>query len=119
MRSAPARPAVPPDPPPLLVQGVSARDLRASSGNLQQACHRAVVTAAGPAARLAAELARRAAKLRAVALTLRVRGADQAVALFLARDALVPAARWLCDRLVELRALRELTGRPNFRLYGL
>ncbi|MFC0199242.1 DUF1403 family protein, partial [Paracoccus rhizosphaerae] len=71
----------------------------------------------------------RAARLQAVAPGLRARGADRAVALFLSHDALAPsaltgimsdrAARRLCDRLVELDAVRELTGRPSFRLYGL
>ncbi|MFC3839724.1 DUF1403 family protein [Paracoccus rhizosphaerae] len=114
---------------PLLAPGLSARDLRATGAELQLACHRALVRAAGPASRLAADLARRAARLQAVAPGLRARGADRAVALFLSHDALAPsaltgimsdrAARRLCDRLVELDAVRELTGRPSFRLYGL
>jgi|TARA_R100000322_G_scaffold170463_1_gene146253 hypothetical protein len=29
------------------------------------------------------------------------------------------AARRFCDRLVELGAVRELTGRDTFRLYGV
>jgi hypothetical protein len=29
------------------------------------------------------------------------------------------AARRLCDRLVDLGVVRELTGRPTFRLYGV
>ncbi|MCP1169857.1 DUF1403 family protein, partial [Limimaricola sp. ASW11-118] len=65
----------------------------------------------------------------AVAPKLRAKGADAAVEVFLAQDALAPtalthlmsdrAARRLCDRLVALGALRELTGRDSFRLYGL
>jgi hypothetical protein len=77
---------------------------------------------------LAADLARRAARLQAVAPKLRAKPAGRAVDLFLSRDALAPgglsfmsdrAARRLCDRLVDLGALRELTGRDTFRLYGL
>ncbi|AMY72186.1 hypothetical protein AKL17_3p0030 (plasmid) [Frigidibacter mobilis] len=114
---------------PLLATGLKPRDLRLRGGDLQLACHRALIAAARPAAQLAADLTRRAGRLREVAPKLRARGADQAVALFLSRDALAPAeltafmsdraARRLCDRLVALGALRELTGRDTFRLYGL
>ena len=72
--------------------------------------------------------ARAAARLREVMPKLRAKAAGRAVDLFLARDALAPqalsfmsdrAARRLCDRLVALGALRELTGRDTFRLYGV
>lgn len=78
---------------------------------------------------MAADLARRAAHLNAVAPKLRAKGAEEAVALFLTRDAVAStaltslssdrAARRFCDRLVELGAVRELTGRDSFRLYGI
>jgi Protein of unknown function (DUF1403) len=62
---------------------------------------------------------------------LRAKGAARVVELLLADDALAPsraakaarlsdrAARRLFERLMELDALRELSGRPSFRLYGL
>lgn len=112
---------------PLLALGLKARDLRLRGEDLRLACHRAVVTAAGQAVPLAADLTRRAARLSAVAPKLRAKGAGRAVELFLSRDALAPsalplpdrAARRLCERLVELGAVRELTGRDSFRLYGV
>jgi hypothetical protein len=114
---------------PLLATGLKPRDLRKRDDALRLACHRALVIAAGQAVALAADLARRAGRLHAVAPKLRAKGAEQAVALFLTRDALAPAAlaafmsdraaRRLCDRLVELGAVRELTGRDSFRLYGV
>ena len=88
----------------------------------------AVGTGAGQAVPLAADLLRRASRRRAVAPKLRAKAADMAVEMFLTHDALAPgaltlisdrAARRLCDRLVALGALRELTGRDSFRLYGL
>ncbi|EYD70533.1 DUF1403 family protein [Limimaricola hongkongensis] len=114
---------------PLLATELAPRDLRRDGEELRHACHRAVALAAARAAGLAQELTRGAARLRAVAPKLRARRAGEAVALFLTHDALAPAAlrpmmsdraaRRLCDRLVSLGALRELTGRDSFRLYGL
>ena len=84
---------------------------------------------------MASDLTRRAERLRAVTPNLRAKGAGAAVEMFVTRDALSPsvaltnpansvgmsdrAARRLCDRLVELGAVRELTGRDTFRLYGV
>ena len=114
---------------PLLALGLKPRELRLRGDALWLACHRAVVAGAGQAVPLAADLAHRAARLKAVVPQLRAKGADWAVDLFLKRDALAPvallgfmsdrAARRLCDRLVDLGAVRELTGRDSFRLYGV
>lgn len=114
-------------PVPLLAAGLKRGDLRKRDGDLRHACHRAVTASSIAAARLAADLARRAARLKAVAPKLRAKGAGRAVEMILNRDAVAPSAlplpdrsaRRLCDRLVELGAVRELTGRDTFRLYGL
>jgi hypothetical protein len=113
---------------PLLALTLKPRDLCLRGDDLRLACHRAVVSAVGQALPLAGELARAAARLRAVAPKLRAKAAGRAVDLFLSRDVLAPgalafmsdrAARRLCDRLVALGAVRELTGRDTFRLYGV
>ena len=114
---------------PLLGRGLRRADLRKSGEELRLACHRAILAAAVETVREAADLARRAARVIEVAPKLRAKGADEAVALFLSRDAVAPtaltslrsnrAARRFCDRLVALGAVRELTGRDTFRLYGL
>ncbi len=112
---------------PLLGAGLKRSDLRKRGEDLRLACHRALVSSAIEAVRQAADLARRAAHLKAVAPKLRAKGAGKAVEMFLTRDAVAPsalplpdrAARRLCDRLVELGAVRELTGRDTFRLYGV
>lgn len=112
---------------PLLAAGLKPGDLRKTGDALRLACHRAVASSAVDAVRLALDLARRAARLTAVAPKLRAKGAAEAVEIFLRRDAVMPsalplpdrAARRLCDRLVDLGALRELTGRDTFRLYGV
>lgn len=113
---------------PLLALTLKPRDLRLRGDDLRLACHRAVVSAVGQALPLAGDLARAAARLRAVAPKLRAKAAGRAVDLFLSRDVLAPgalafmsdrAARRLCDRLVALGVVRELTGRDTFRLYGV
>ncbi len=114
---------------PLLSMGLKRGDLRKTGEDLHLACHRAIMTAAVEATRAAIDLSRRAARLREVAPKLRAKGAEEATALFLKCDAVAPtslislrsdrAARRFCDRLVELGAVRELTGRDTFRLYGV
>lgn len=81
---------------------------------------------------LSGELGRRADRLLAVAPKLRAKGADAIVDRLLNEDALVASRgdkmdkkmsdrglRRLFDRLVELGAVRELSGRAAFRIYGL
>ncbi|GGB26899.1 hypothetical protein GCM10011324_40840 [Allosediminivita pacifica] len=112
---------------PLLAVGLKRADLRKQGGDLRLACHRALISSVIEAVRQAADLARRAAHLKAVAPKLRAKGAGNAVEMFLTWEAVAPsalplpdrAARRLCDRLVDLGAVRELTGRDAFRLYGV
>ena len=112
---------------PLLAPALKRADLRKHGEDLRLACHRALVSSAVEAVRLAADLERRTTHLKSVAPKLRAKGAGQAVELFLTSDAVAPsalplpdrAARRLCDRLVDLGAVRELTGRDTFRLYGV
>lgn len=78
---------------------------------------------------LFAELERRADRLLAVAPKLRAKAADAVVDKLLSDDAIVASEkiagmsdrglRRLFDRLVKLGAVRELSGRPAFRIYGL
>jgi hypothetical protein len=91
----------------------------------------AYAMAASEAFALAGELSRRSETLLAAQPKLRAKGAARVVELLLDDDAMSPAraaklarlsdraARRLFDRLIELGAARELSGRPNFRLYGL
>ncbi|NUH65181.1 DUF1403 family protein [Sulfitobacter sp. S0837] len=112
---------------PLLTAGLNRADLRKQNDDLRLACHRALISSAIEAVRLTADLTRRATHLKTVAPKLRAKAAGAAVEMFLARDAVAPpalplpdrAARRLCDRLVDLGAVRELTGRDTFRLYGV
>ncbi|MFG6511468.1 MULTISPECIES: DUF1403 family protein [unclassified Sulfitobacter] len=112
---------------PLLAAGLKRTDLRKKGDDLRLACYCALISSAIEAVGLTADLRRRAAHLKAVAPKLRAKGAGAAVEMFLARDAVAPSAlplpdrgaRRLCDRLVDLGAVRELTGRDTFRLYGV
>lgn len=118
-----------PNVTPLLALGLERPDLRKTGEDLHLVCHRAVAMAAIKAMQEASDLTRRSARLRAVTPKLRAKGAEEAVALFLTRDAVGPsaltslrsdrAARRFCDRLVELGVAHELTGRDTFRLYGV
>jgi len=118
---------------PLLGPVMTAHDLRLRGDALRLACHRSAARGVGQALPLAGRLVRSAARLRAAVPKLRAKGAARAVEMILSQDALTPvalarampeilserAARRLCERLVALSALRELTGRDTFRLYGV
>jgi hypothetical protein len=81
------------------------------------------------AADLSTDIERRADHLIAVAPGLRARGADDVVDRLLSEDAIVASAkiagmsdrslRRLFERLFELGAVRELSGRAAFRIYGI
>jgi len=78
---------------------------------------------------LSGELGRRSERLLAVAPKLRARASDLVVERLLSDDAIVASEkiagmsdrglRRLFDRLQRLGAVRELSGRPTFRIYGL
>ncbi len=125
---------------PLLAAHLPRKDIRSiadGEGDPVLCVHRAMIAACDAAIRSAIDLSRRVAKLQAIAPKLRAKGSDEALDLFLNHDAVSPsgmlspqikgttvamtdrAARRLCDRLVELGVVRELTGRSTFRLYGV
>ena len=127
-----------PVPVPLLMGQVASsvfksaenrRRIRPGGEGWGRAVFLAYATAAAEACDLGIELAQRAAKLTMVAPKLRAKGSGDVIKLLLSDDA-VPGswsspklsargARRLFDRLGELGAVRELSGRPTFRLYGL
>ncbi|TPL88546.1 DUF1403 family protein [Mesorhizobium sp. B2-3-12] len=127
-----------PRPLPLLMSQVFSPTFRAEGGgkrirpgekNFERAVCGALVQAAAVACRLAAELSRRAEKLLSVTPKLRAKGAGDVIFLLLNEDAVSGslvtknlsrfAARRLFERLQQLEAVRELSGRPSFRLFGL
>jgi hypothetical protein len=92
-------------------------------------CSAAYAQAAGQACDLAIDLSRRATTLQSVVPRLRAKGAAAVIEALLSDDAVAASARIagmsdralrrIFERLVDLGAVRELTGRPTFRLFGL
>jgi hypothetical protein len=114
---------------PIFKPGESRKRIRPGNEGWSRAVLLAYATAAAEACDLGIELAQRAAKLMAVAPKLRAKGSGDVIDLLLSNDA-VPGSwssaklsargtRRLFDRLGELGAVRELSGRSTFRLYGL
>ncbi|MES0213903.1 DUF1403 family protein [Mesorhizobium sp. C280B] len=103
--------------------------IRPGEKGFERAVCIALVHAATEACRLATELLRRAEKLLAAAPKLRAKGAGDVIFLLLSEDAVSGslttknlsrfAARRVFERLQQLDAVRELSGRPTFRLFGL
>ncbi|MEI9402701.1 DUF1403 family protein [Mesorhizobium argentiipisi] len=114
---------------PAFRTGVGGRRIRPGEKDFERAVCVALVQAAAEACRLAAELSRRAEKLLAVAPKLRAKGAGDVIFLLLNEDAVAGslttknlsrfATRRLFERLQQLEAVRELSGRTSFRLFGL
>ncbi|WP_095204742.1 DUF1403 family protein [Mesorhizobium carmichaelinearum] len=128
-----------PRPLPLLMAQVFGPAFRAETGSgkrirpgekgFERAVCVALAQAAADACRLATELSRRAEKLLTVAPKLRAKGASDVIFLLLNEDAVSGslatknlsrfAARRLFERLQQFDAVRELSGRATFRLFGL
>ncbi|MEI9402619.1 DUF1403 family protein [Mesorhizobium argentiipisi] len=109
-------------------RGIATR-IRPGEQNFERAVCLALAHGATEACRLGTELGRRADRLLSVAPKLRAKGAGEAIEKLLDDDAVSGAlvtknlsrfaSRRLFERLRTLDAVRELSGRSTFRLYGL
>lgn len=114
---------------PLLRSGPEGRRPRPGSDAFKQVVFIAAALGAAEACRLAADMATQAERLRAVVPKLRSKAAGEVIDRLLGDEAVSGtlttrnlsrwASRRLFDRLVELGAVRELSGRSTFRIYGL
>jgi hypothetical protein len=125
-----------PRPLPLLARALQHPSLRRDGRrphpgdpNWMLSCCLAYARAAAEARDLFAELGPKSEKLLTLAPRLRAKGAAAVIDALHDQDAVLPSTRLagmsdrglrrLFDRLVTLGAVRELTGRATFRLYGL
>lgn len=114
---------------PLLRSGPDGRRARPDRDGFEHATFIAAALGAAEACRLAADMATRAERLSAAVPKLRSKAAGEVVDRLLGDDAVSGslttknlsrwAARRLFDRLAELGAVRELSGRTTFRIYGI
>ncbi|CDX15081.1 conserved hypothetical protein [Mesorhizobium sp. ORS 3324] len=114
--------------PAFRTEGGGGKRIRPGEKGFERAVCVALVQAAADACRLASELSRRAEKLLAVAPRLRAKGAGDVILLLLNEDAVAGslttknlsrfAVRRLFERLQQLEAVRELSGRPTSGCLG-
>lgn len=114
---------------PLLRSGAHQRRPRPEAADWIRLCCFAYARAAAYAVDSSAELGRRVQNLHAVAPKLRAKGAGVVTKALLNEDALTSSSRLgnmsdrglrrLFGRLENFGAVRELSGRASFRLYGL
>lgn len=113
----------------VLRTGPDRRRARPDADGFERAICLAAAAGAVDACRLAAGIAEQAERLKEVTPKLRSKGAGDIIALLLSDDAVSGsftskamtrwASRRLFERLEQFDAVRELTGRSTFRLYGL